>query len=366
MKYKVIKNFPNGPRVGAIMENMGTWAYEEGKMASTFRFTTVESYPEYFAPFKCMTEQNEEIFYGDNLWYIDTQSGDYKIIKHYWVLVFPSGLHYKYFSTKEAAQQYIDSKRKPIWKTEDGFDVFDEDNVKWVISNSDGVWYFAYNTTLNADNLVYPQNQPDVYKVFKDEDKMNTWITQMNTPKFQKGDWIYVQGQSGWVSLLKFDSYNIPDNDYFSTSENYVIYFEGSIQCKGFQNGWSVTSSCAKYSLATEEQIESILSKVALHKGFKTGIKFMSVMSNTLYTISEWATFKYHNINDALLEGWGNCVYKNGVWANIVEEVTPKAEYLINLTQDKNDASLEVDVKGYITSVDVKSSSSIKINYTIV
>lgn len=213
-----------------------------------------------------------------------------------------------------------------LFTTEDGVDVYVYDNFYYIGS---------VKNICQRECLFEGDGDFSKSKTFSTREVAQKWIEEQNRPKFEVGEWLYyVYGNafSGYATLMRFSHF---DEKYKNTcgTESYTVnlknnkvIFEGTEDATG-----------ATVQKATPEQIQDVLSKVAKHKGFKKGVKFKSVMSGGTYSVSEFQEFKYHSYNDVLLEGWGWCVYKDGKWAEIVDEKTiPEyAELVGNLGSGK-------------------------------
>lgn len=256
MKYKVIKTFPGSPKLGHIVTGGNGFSYRDrgfgGKLTlhetwKSFPEKEVESSPEFFAPYLFTTEDRVDVYAYDDFYYI----GDAKNICQTKCLFKGDGdfSKFKTFSTREAAQK---------------------------------------------------------------------WIDEQNKPKFEVGQWVYFNDTYSY-GIFRFKS--IVDSVH-STDEGYQIginnnWVDAHIQSKRYVKD----NNCSK---ATPEQIQDVLSRVAIHKGFKEGVRFKSAMTEYSYKVSEYVAFRYQDHCDALNEGWGNCVYYQGKWAEIVKEEVPE------------------------------------------
>ena len=183
-KFKLIRSFPYSPEVGSIGIQISNTDIDFNAI-HRYGIKEVESSPEFFAPYLFTDELGNDVYAKDEVTFVNIETNKLKdtigAFKGMWTTD-----REKIFSSKDAAQNWIDSQRTPIWKTEDGEDVFDGDTVSWVIcSYNSKQWEYVYDLVLNKDNLICVKNQPEIYKVFKNKDKMNTWIEEQNEPKYE-------------------------------------------------------------------------------------------------------------------------------------------------------------------------------------
>lgn len=88
----------------------------------------------------------------------------------------------------------IDSKL-PLFKTEDGVDVYEDDSVYWVINNE-----YTYQLTICKNHITVLKNN-DVYKIFSTEEKAREYVL-MNKPYLSINDVISIIDNS---SKLRID-----------------------------------------------------------------------------------------------------------------------------------------------------------------
>ncbi len=280
---------------------------------------------EWFAPLDFIDENGIDVFRGDNFWIVtdgklDSHRESYKTGCSYTFVANgqPSSWNgEKFFSTRESAQSYIDSINKPIWKTEDGYNVFEDEKVKWVIySIVDNQWKYHYDLSMCVPGCA--TTNPETFRVFKNEDKMNAWIEEQNKPKYEVGEWLYFDN-SDFYGIFRYKSCN--ECDTFASDESYwfpkrdMAYYRTDIcyTTGSFGKDWNITK-------ATTSQIESILTKVAIHKGFKEGVKYNGG------SILHWDYLEYYPREDQFTDGHGGSIYCKGKWAEIVNTVPEYVE----------------------------------------
>lgn len=316
-KYKVIKSWPKGLAVGTVVSDNGNGVYRVNDFLWFYK-EHLESSPEFFAPLLFTTHNSVDIYDGDTYWLKCCDNRLIEMTKKACQYTYMDGAIIQgqlTFSTKEAAQQWIDSQKKPIWKTEDKEDVFDNDNVSWVICYGDGIWNYIYDLNL-SENVTCVRDQPETYKVFKNKNKMNAWIEEMNKPQFQQGEWITIK-LSSCDCIGRFVK---QEGGLIYIKEEYNVFPHGVVECES--KVWSTHNIITK---ASPQLIESILTAVAIHKGFKAGVQYQSATQSTeIFTSGN--NFKWEfgdTLYSADSEGnlFTGCIYYKGVWAEIVENV---------------------------------------------
>lgn len=360
-KYKLIKTWPDGPTVGTIFQKRPAQSYFEARdYPWTFHKDEVESSPEFFAPYLFTTEDGVDIYKGDFLF--ATLADNSIIGPGQYDVKIKNNSNIKHFSTREAAQKWIDSQNKPIWKTEDGYDVFENDNVKWVcFGKTEKEWSYMYDLTLCSGNVKCVKDTPEIYRVFKDEDKMNKWIEEQNKPNFEKEQWLYIKqvlfDDDGYVALFRFIS---QENSKIIGRELYTVWDDGRVEIEYVnKDDESYVCDYEECSKATPSQIEEILTAVAKHKGFKEGVKFKSAFSGDVQQIQEtW--FKW---DEGLYTKSENSayVYYKGEWAEIVEDLPEYVELLVDTWgYKKGDIAkvIDIDEDGAMIYVPNRTTSS--------
>jgi len=103
-QYKLLKDYPPYEKGDIIKDRYETISYYEGDKGSPIRCSIVEQYSDYFAPHVFTTEDGVDIYVGDMYWWFTSSTFLYNQL-----CTTRSGkvVVYKYFSTKENAQQYF-------------------------------------------------------------------------------------------------------------------------------------------------------------------------------------------------------------------------------------------------------------------
>jgi hypothetical protein len=141
--------------------------------------------------------------------------------------------------------------------------------------------------------------------------------------EYTEGEWLYNTFGDGLESLFRFKSL---DNGVYSTLESYFLhnnkYSLESLDILKYINSKNVQP-------ATKEQIERILSVVAVHKGFVEGVMYDSLSYKTREVLKK-GEIKTHNrfiyrvdidsLGCNYEYGW---IYVRGQWAEIVKDELP-------------------------------------------
>ena len=130
-------------------------------------------------------------------------------------------------------------------------------------------------------------------------------------------------------------------------SERYLVYYLGNYKCNciGLRDGkWienvyhSLSSHLKNYRLATEEEVREALIKEAKKRGYKKGVKCKFGAVEHIRTLKT-NEFKFVKNELVILDskGFGDVIFKNGKWAEIViediltqEEIDRVINYLKN------------------------------------
>lgn len=258
MRYKLVRSFPGSPEVGAIFigSDKGGTHYAHQNTSYYLRREDVESSPEFFAPFLFTTLDSKDVFVGDEYFYVNDNRIE-KLTAYGPTSYGYKNIQSKAFSSKEAAQK---------------------------------------------------------------------WIDEQNKPKFEVGEWLYFQNQD-FYGIFRFESYReygvfTSTESYWFPKKNFLDYKVDVPNTTGtFDKNWNIRK-------ASHAIIESILIKVAVHKGFKEGVKYYPINTYGNYVDKRHAfvctgNFAWYPASEALVYN-GN-IYVNGKWAEIVkEEVVPE------------------------------------------
>lgn len=227
----------------------------------------------------------------------------------------PTNSKYNYCVISKTEVQSNDYWSPYLFTTEDGVDIYKCDSA-YIVKFEDMQWQYLFCKT------VYASTSSPTRKYFSTKEAAQKWIEEQNRPKFEKGEWLYYD--SGLSETL-FRFLKI-ENDKYKTTEGYQITASGTVYIHGeHSNMWSIEEDVSK---ATHSQIEEILSKVAIHKGFKEGVQYKSATQSTgIFTSG--SNFKWGFGNtlysaDNESNVFPGCIYYKGVWAEIVKEEIPE------------------------------------------
>ena len=131
-------------------------------------------------------------------------------------------------------------------------------------------------------------------------------------------------------------------------SERYLVYYLGNYKCnciKLIDGEWienvhhSLSGHLKSYRLATEEEVREALIKEAKKRGYKKGVKCKFGAVEHIRTLKT-NEFKFVKNELVILDskGFGDVIFKNGKWAEIVIEDIPTQEEIdrvINYLKNK-------------------------------
>jgi len=159
---------------------------------------------------------------------------------------------------------------------------------------------------------------------------VTTWKAIYEEEKYTKDEWLYFEYDKTNFGIFRY--YKIDENGNHSTKEGYHVAYgeiEISADCSNYANKKDVRK-------ATDEQIQNILSIVAISKGIKFGskIKFSS-LSNKPHTIVNYNNNKIRYWVDEWRNGlyFNSClIYSNKIkqWAEIIPIVKLPEGYTDN------------------------------------
>lgn len=131
---------------------------------------------------------------GVNLYALSCNIGDYKILPYNKELF----LQYCGINTEETFEQYIKrvnstlyssflaekelKKRKPLFKTEDGIDVYENDIAYWVLNNKEDIRYL-HSAKFNKLEIELLNKINSVYKVFSTQEAVEQYIAENTTQR---------------------------------------------------------------------------------------------------------------------------------------------------------------------------------------
>jgi len=148
-------------------------------------------------------------------------------------------------------------------------------------------------------------------------------------PQFKIGQWLY-SDKNGGETLLRFksvDTYGRVNTDEYYTFLS-VSYFDG--KCDDYDE-------ISNYKIATKEQIQDMLLKVAKQKGFINGCSFISIGDFEGHEQKDAciSDAKYYPTRDSLDFPGEVYIYRKGKWATVVPSVTTLPFGNLEFTIDK-------------------------------
>ena len=147
------------------------------------------------------------------------------------------------------------------------------------------------------------------------QEQLDNLKAELDKPEFEVGDWV----DSGiYIHRITKIQGNQAHSDWFYEKDT------GKIVGEGF-NYLGVLKK------ATPEQIETALIKEAERRGFKRGVKYKGASYN--WTEYIHGSLEYFKDGDVLTDGYGESVYKQGKWAEIVEDKVKFFDWDVEYTE---------------------------------
>ena len=133
-------------------------------------------------------------------------------------------------------------------------------------------------------------------EIKKLQQQLDNLKAELDKPKFEVGDWVV--SNLGEIGRIKNDGLELCPN---TSNTAYCLGDMSDIK-----------------RLATRTEIETALIKEAEKRGFKKGVKYKGASCN--WTEYIHGSLEYFKDGDVLTDGYGESVYKQGKWAEIVED----------------------------------------------
>ena len=178
----------------------------------------------------------------------------------------------------------------------------------------------------NEDWLSMLRYYDDVPYLFTTEDGVDIYKGEQEyidslKPKFKTNQWCICDNS--------FDEF---DNKYlFRYLETDMSNIRGDEVYRIWRNKLTELGDnilvCSKNScrVATDKEIESFLSEVAIHKGFKEGVKYRNALSGDITKFDKDGKFFYNSL-DGLGCKYSGWIYYQGKWAEIIDAVPEYVE----------------------------------------
>ena len=220
------------------------------------------------------------------------------------------------------AIELANETREFLFKTEDGVDIYEGDKLYYVSSYHDIIGPVDTNTSFSAK------------RIFSSYQAAQQWIKE-NKPKeeqYKVGDWVIVDNYSYKYDYtpLKIKSIEL------SYGKNYYYFYNSIEDDDNFRDDMIVRK-------ATTEEIEKELIKQAKKRGYEGKEIIMiegdfTIGNKVYYKLTDISSYIYSELNDklnvALLSNDQFTIYKQGQWAEIIEE---KEKYIEVLNDVGND-----------------------------
>ena len=153
-------------------------------------------------------------------------------------------------------------------------------------------------------------------EIQKLQDQLDILKAELDKPELEVGTYIYViraetgaRGADGMLGKI------IPKTDNITNG----IDGRDSIKIQTITGStWGIGEN-HEVRKPESTEIETALRKEAERRGFKKGVKYEGV-SNGFDVCSIKGQLKYYEGEDCLTDGYGNSVYHNGKWAEIVQD----------------------------------------------
>ena len=160
-------------------------------------------------------------------------------------------------------------------------------------------------------------------EIKKLQEQLDNLKAELDKPEFEVGDWVineeeYCNGIHRITGFWK-------DSPGFTKGYG----FNSSGQWNDFKGAkWDVNEDTR---LATPTEIETALIKEAERRGFKKGVKYKGASYN--WTEYIHGSLEYFKDGDVLTDGYGESVYKQGKWAEIVEDKVKFFDWDVDYTK---------------------------------
>ena len=148
-------------------------------------------------------------------------------------------------------------------------------------------------------------------EIKKLQEQLDNLKAELDKPEFEVGDWVIATARGGNNSVHDWYDFKnaivrYGDIDRVSDVDGSVLKVFGTAYRAGYVRK------------ATPTEIETALIKEAEKRGFKKGVKYKGASCN--WTEYIHGSLEYFKDGDVLTDGYGESVYKQGKWAEIVED----------------------------------------------
>ena len=146
-------------------------------------------------------------------------------------------------------------------------------------------------------------------QINKLQEQLDNLKAELDKPEFSVGDWVV--SNLGEIGRIKNDGLELCPN---TCNTPYCLGDMSDIK-----------------RLATRTEIETALIKEAESRGFKKGVKYKGASYN--WTEYIHGSLEYFKDGDVLTDGYGESVYKQGKWAEILEDKVKFFDWDVEYTE---------------------------------
>lgn len=213
-------------------------------------------------------------------------------------------------------------------KSEDGVDLYHNDDVCWVIKTYDK-WQYEYNLRICDTNASLCLKNPETYRLFHSKENALKWIEEQNKPKeLEVGKWYKHKDGS-----LVFNIGTLGNHGYGFDSCNVF----------GHSAGWTFYSHPHNWTLATEQEVFEALRAEAVKRYIGKTPKCVHGCREIKHTNDFEFNWDGECLRSSKTGVGANCLFHEGKWAEIIEEVkqpefitvSPNAQYPVEVYNDK-------------------------------
>lgn len=145
----------------------------------------------------------------------------------------------------------------------------------------------------------------------KIKEALEVLINESEKPKLVSG-WYVDKSQKGWIANFDFDTNKVYGID---TNGNWFKNYIDELDINDFKKGVNIP--------ATHSEVQEALTKEAVKRGFKEGVKCKGIKYTTKQIIHDNINFDYwFNDNilwvDAADETRSIVIFRNGTWATVL------------------------------------------------
>ena len=170
-------------------------------------------------------------------------------------------------------------------------------------------------------------------EIKKLQEQLDNLKAELDKPEFEVGDWVIAKSkifshkkppeEIGRVVEKTRSNKKTKHNKEFKYHVDYAIVHESDFV------GSHVYSDVVRK--ATRTEIETALRKEAERRGFKRGVKYKGASYN--WTEYIHGSLEYFKDGDVLTDGYGESVYKQGKWAEILEDKVKFFDWDVEYTE---------------------------------